>query len=69
MKKKVLYPNLRAEMGRRRITQRELGKLIGTNHVGVHQRLYGLTEWKLSEICKVMNFFNLGFEYLFERGE
>ncbi len=69
MKKKVVYSNLAAEMARKRITQKDLAKILGVNNVGIHSRLYGEVEWKLSEICKVMNLFNLGFEYLFERGE
>lgn len=69
MKKKVVYSNLAAEMARKRITQKDLAKILGVNNVGIHSRLYGEVEWKLSEICKVMNLFNLGFEYLFEKGE
>lgn len=66
MKKKVVYPNLAAEMARKKITQSKLGELLGINRVIVHQRLIGATDWKLKEICFIMNYFNEGFEYLFE---
>lgn len=64
---KTIYSNLAAEMARRKITQSKLGELLGINRVIVHQRLIGATDWKLKEICILMNYFNEGFEYLFEK--
>ena len=64
---KIIYSNLAAEMARKKITQSKLGELLGINRVIVHQRLIGATDWKLKEICILMNYFNEGFEYLFEK--
>lgn len=64
---KVIYSNLIAEMARKKITQKKLGEMLGLTNVAIHQRLYGTTEWKLSEICYLMNYFKLDFDYLFER--
>lgn len=64
---KIIYSNLAAEMARKKITQSKLGELLGINRVIVHQRLTGATDWKLKEICILMNYFNEGFEYLFEK--
>lgn len=66
MKKQPIYSNLVAEMARRKITQKELAKILGVNDVGVHNRLYGTIEFKKSEIDKIIYLFNLHYEYLFE---
>lgn len=63
---RIIYSNLAAEMARRKITQKKLGELLGINNVGIHERLIGNIDWKLKEICFIMNYFNEGFEYLFE---
>ena len=63
---KNIYPNLAAEMARKKITQKKLGEILGLNPVAIHSRLKGKTDFKLVEICKIMNFFNSAFDYIFD---
>lgn len=45
--------NVRAEMARRRIPQRQLAEALGLSQAGVSKRLNGLTPWDVNEITVV----------------
>ena len=64
MKTKIKYPNIAAEMGRCRFTQRELAKRLGISNSCLHYRLYGKVEWKLEEMIKLSNIFGKDINYL-----
>lgn len=63
---KVLYPNLRAEMARKGMTQTDLGRILNISTVAVHMRLSGQIQWRIEEIGKVLDFFGKDFDYLFK---
>ena len=63
---KNIYPNLAAEMARKKLTQKKLGEMLGLKPVAIHSRLKGTTEFKFNEIVKLMGIFNKDFYILFE---
>jgi transcriptional regulator with XRE-family HTH domain len=50
---------VRALMGRHRITQRDLAVWMGLNQTAISARLRGATEWKVSEIERVADGFGV----------
>ncbi len=60
------FKNLAAEMQRMGITQVKLAEELGLSKLQIHYRLYGVTEWKMEEIWKILEIFNNDFEYLFK---
>lgn len=63
---RVIYPNLVAEMAKRKISQKELADKLGLNKVAIHYRLYGQVPWKINEINLILNEFKTKYEYLFK---
>ena len=52
-KKKVLYPELRAQMARMGYNSKELGEMIGAGPSGVSRRLSAKQDWFLEEVYAV----------------
>ena len=67
--KKVLYPNLRAEMARRGDKLQDLADLFNTSLPSINRRLSGEIVWDINEINALCNRYNVPFEILFKRGE
>lgn len=67
MKTKIKYPNIAAEMGRCRYTQKELATRLGISNTCLHYRLYGIVEWKLDEMIKLSNIFGKDINYLISK--
>lgn len=64
--KKILYPGLVAEMAKHGDTQKTLGKLIGVNDTNLGRRLNGKTEWSISEIEKICEYYQKDYYELFK---
>lgn len=58
--------NLRAEMGRRQISQAALAEAIGIAQPSVSKRLHGHVPWTLSELTRVAEFLDLPLSTLLE---
>jgi hypothetical protein len=67
--KKIVYPNLVAEMARHGHNQKTIGKLIGRSDGNVSTRFLGKKDWTISEIEKICELYNKSYEELFKRGE
>lgn len=65
---KIMYSNLAAEIKRTGLTQKEFSKAVKINEVVFSRKLNGESEFKLSEIKRILEFFGLklSFDYLFE---
>lgn len=61
-----LYPNLKFEMARNGDTQLSLAEKMGLNSAIISRRLNGESNFKLPEIKKILNLYNVTFEYLFD---
>ena len=59
------YPNLRAEMARRGMKQKDLANLLGVTEATVSRWLAGSRAMKLEEAKKVANELNERLDYLF----
>ncbi len=49
----VVGANVRAEMARRRITQREVADALGLAQTAVSKRLLGIVPWDVNELSAV----------------
>ena len=65
--KKLLYPELAAEMVRHNDTQREVAKLIGKTPNAVWRRITGRTDWSTSEIDLLCERYNMSYNELFRK--
>lgn len=65
--KKVLFPELIAEMARHGDNQRTLAKLLGISHGSVCRRLSGKSEWTISEVDIICKHYNKDYYELFKR--
>ena len=63
---KILYPGLVAEMARRGESQNTLAELLGTTYSAIHRRMTGETDWTISEIDKVCEYYKKDFYELFK---
>ena len=63
---KILYPGLVAEMARRGESQNTLAELLGTTYSAIHRRMIGETDWTISEIDKVCEYYKKDFYELFK---
>ena len=63
-----MYSNLAAEIKRTGLTQKEFSKIVKINEVVFSRKLNGESEFKLSEIKRILEYFDLklSFDYLFE---
>ncbi len=60
------YPNLVAEMARRGETQRTISKLLNLTNNSVHRKMTGKSDWTISEIEKLCEYFNKDYDELFK---
>jgi predicted transcriptional regulator len=60
------YPNLVAEMARRGETQRTISKLLNLTNNSVHRKMTGKSEWTISEIEILCEYFNKDYDELFK---
>ena len=68
-KKKVLYPELEAEMARNGERQDALAELLGCSTAAISKRLRGLTQWTIHEVDIVCRHYGKSYEDLFIKGE
>ena len=57
------YPNLRAELARRGMTQADIGKILGLGASAVSERFCGKRDFKFGEMVKLAKFFDVSLEY------
>lgn len=67
--KKILYPNLVAEMARRGDTQKALANLLGLPDGSISRRLSGEIEWSISEIDKICDYYKKDYYELFKKND
>ncbi|MEY8229967.1 helix-turn-helix transcriptional regulator [Blautia coccoides] len=60
----MIYPNIRAEMGRHDLTIKELAVKLGLSSNSVSFKLNGKREFTLSEIEHIANMFGCSLDYL-----
>lgn len=60
----MLYPNIRAEMGRKNLTIKQLAKLMNLSANSVSLKLNGKREFTLSEIEFMADLFGCSLDYL-----
>lgn len=60
----MMYPNIRAEMGRNNMTIKELANNIGLSTNSVSFKLNGKRQFTLLEIEKIALLFNCSLDYL-----
>jgi len=65
--KKVLYPDLVAEMAKRGETQKTIAKLIGIANTNVSKRFSGKKDWSISEIEKICDYYGKSYDELFKK--
>ena len=68
-KQTVLFPGLRGEMAKKGVSVRDLAEVLDTSDDSIYRRLNGIVEFDLSEIVKILAFFNCSFEKLFGEDE
>lgn len=61
---KMLYPNIRAEMGRNNLTIKMLAKEIGISSNSVSLKLNGKRDFTLSEVERMADLFGCSLDYL-----
>lgn len=68
MKNDILYPNLCAEITRKGMTYSQFAKEIGISIPGFSKRMRGNgIKFTIDEIYAILDYFNLDFNYLFEK--
>lgn len=65
-KKEIKYPELLAEMGRRGESQKCLAVLLQLNQATISRKLSGESDWTITEIKKVCDYYNKDFYQLFK---
>lgn len=64
-KKKVLFPNLEAEMARNGETQTYIAELLKSSVPTISRKLSGQTEWTIGDVEVLCEHFNIGYNELF----
>lgn len=66
-----MFPNLNAELGRRKMTIKSLSEETGINYESLKNKMSGSTEFKRSEMVTIKNvsFPNCTLDYLFATEE
>ncbi|MBQ3047503.1 MAG: helix-turn-helix transcriptional regulator [Clostridia bacterium] len=66
-----MFLNLATEIKKAGLSQKEFSKKVKINTVVFSRKLNGDSDWKLSEIRRILEFWNLklSFDYLFENVE
>lgn len=62
-----LFPNIRIEKVRRKLTNEDLGKIIGCSSNSVSMKLCGKRQFTLKEIERLADFFECSLDYLVGR--
>lgn len=63
-----MFPNLRAEMARNKMTAKQLSEAAGFTYESFKNKMSGSTEFKLGEMLAIQSIFpGCTLEYLFER--
>ena len=65
--KKLMYLEIAAEMVRHGETQQSLAELLEISDASVRNKLYGKTEWTISEIDKLCQHYNKNYYELFKK--
>lgn len=65
--KKIYYPELVAEMAKKGESQTSLAKLLEMSRPAMSNRLAGKTEWTISEIDKLCEYFDKDYYTLFKK--
>lgn len=60
----ILFPNIKAEMGRRGLTISGLANHMGLSYNSVSFKLHGKRDFTLTEIEKIAKLFNCSLDYL-----
>jgi hypothetical protein len=63
---KVTFPLLKGEMAKRGVKICDLAELLEVSEDSIRRRLRGEVEFDLTEVVKIMNFFECKFSELFE---
>lgn len=65
-----MYPNLKAEMARKNLTQKDIAKCLKRAEPTVNKKINGAATLTLKEISLIRQTFfpNLSLDYLFETG-
>ena len=61
------YPNLSAEVTRSGLTQAELGKILNITPLTISHKMTGKSDWTLSEIEKLCDYYKKDFYELFKK--
>ena len=64
--KKVLFPNLAAEMARNGDTLETIAELLGVSIPAVSRRLNGVVSWTIHDIDKICRHYSMSYEELFK---
>ena len=66
-----MFLNLETEIKKAGLSQKEFATLVKINAVVFSRKLNGESDWKLSEIRRILEYWNLklSFDYLFENFE
>lgn len=67
--KKVLYPELVAEMARHGDYQKTLAKLLKITEASITNKLSGKSQWTISEIDKICNYYKKDYYELFKKND
>ena len=65
--KKIIYPELVGEIAKRGESNRSIAKLLGITDVSVGRKLSEKSEWTISEIEKLCDFFGKDYYELFKK--
>ena len=65
-KKKVLFPELEAEMARHGEKQDALAELLGCSRGVISKRLNGVTQWTIHEVDVICQHYGKSYEELFK---
>lgn len=63
------YPELVGEMAKHGDTQKTLAKLLDITYSSVSRRLSGRTEWSISEIEKLCEYYGKDYYELFKKND
>lgn len=65
--KKVIYPELAGEFARHGKTQKDVANILGITDVSLSRKMKGKSDWTISEIEKLCDFFSKDYYELFKK--